>query len=131
MRKIKLYHYSNKNFEGYIKTNFFGENSYTSFSRKLSNLNRSHFYLNSRSKEYFFNGSRFLYIAEIKENLLYNLEKDKLKCIGKFNCVSDFFSFLIKRGFKGYTEYNGRQIVAVLFKDIKIKSKKDYQVIKY
>jgi hypothetical protein len=120
---IKLYHYSNKDFEGYIKTSFFGENSFTSYSKSLSEVKRSHFYLDRDNKEYFFNGSKFLYVAEIDQNLLYNLEIDNLKCIRNFDSVTEFFSFLKNKGYKGFTEYNGRQWVTVLFNPIKIKDK--------
>ncbi len=40
---IKLYHYSNNDFKGYIKPSFFGLNSYTNNSKKISGFKRIFF----------------------------------------------------------------------------------------
>lgn len=124
MNKIKLYHYSNKDFKGYIKPDFFGLNNYTSASKDLSGYKRIYFYVDDKSKEYFFNGSKFLYIAEIKQNKIYDLKIDVLKCIGYFDSISEFISYIKSKGFSGFKDFNGRQDVICLFKAVKIKQRK-------
>jgi hypothetical protein len=114
---IKLYHYSSKDFKGYIKPGFFGENNYSNNSNKISGIKRSYFYLDKTGREFYFNGVEFLYIAEIKESLLYNLSKDELKLAGRYN---DIYKELKKRGYKGVIGNNG-YICGVLFYPIKIK----------
>jgi hypothetical protein len=123
MNKIKLYHYSNTDFKGYIKPKFFGLNNYTSVSKDLSGYKRIYFYADDKSKEYFFNGSKFLYIAEIKQNKVYDLKIDVLKCIGNFDSISEFISYIKSKGFSGFKDFNGRQDVICLFKAVKIKSR--------
>jgi hypothetical protein len=117
---IKLYHYSNKDFKGYIKPSFFGLNNYTSASKELSGYKRIYFYADDKSREYFFNGSKFLYIAEIKQNKVYDLKIDVLNCIGNFDSISEFISYISSKGFKGFKDFNGKQDVICLFKAIKI-----------
>jgi hypothetical protein len=121
---ITLYHYSNKDISGYIKPDFFGENSYTSASKNLSGYKRSYFYADDKSKEYFFNSSKFLYTAEIKQQKIYNLETDILKCLGNFNSISDFISYLMNKGYSGFKNFNGKQEVICIFKSVKIKNRK-------
>ena len=119
--KIKLYHYSNKNFRGYIKTNFFGENNFTSYSKKLSNIRRSYFYTSLNKRECYFMVVKFLYIVEVDKNKLYNLNDDTLN-IG--NKSSQYIFKTIKdKGYRGIIGNNGIECV-VLFYDIKIKNRK-------
>ena len=54
MNKIKLYHFSNADFSGYIKPDYFGSNNYSNASARLSNIKRSYFYLDKNKIEYFF-----------------------------------------------------------------------------
>ena len=117
---IKLYHYSNSDFKGYIKPSFFGLNNYTSASKNLSEYKRIYFYADDKSKEYFFNGSKFLYIAEVRQNKVYDLKIDVLKCIGNFDSISEFISYISSKGFSGFKDFNGRQDVICLFKSVKI-----------
>ena len=117
---IKLYHYSHKDFSGYIRPDYFGENNYTKTSGKISGVKRNYFYLNKTGREYYFNGVKFLYIAEIKESQLYNLNKDKLKLAGRYN---DIYKKIKKRGYKGLIGNNGYSC-GVIFYPIKIKQRK-------
>jgi hypothetical protein len=72
---IKIYHYSNQDFKGYIKPRFFGGNLYTSYSAKISKIKRSYFYsdISSFSIETRFLSNRFIYHSKINEKYLYNL----------------------------------------------------------
>jgi hypothetical protein len=117
---ITLYHYSQADFTGYIKPSFFGSNNYTNESRRLSQVNRIYFYPDINSREYFFNGSRFLYISEVNENKIYDLKADILHCVGKFNTVTEFIYYITGRGFIGFKDFNGRQNVICLFKAVKV-----------
>jgi len=112
MDKIKLYHYSNSNFKGYVKPSFFGLNSYSYNSVKLSGVKRSYFYLEPKIKEYYLQGSKFLYITEIDKNKLYNLDSNKI-------ISDDIYTEAKKQGYIGI--YNKEQVV--LFKAVKIKAK--------
>jgi hypothetical protein len=121
MTKIKLYHYSNRDFEGYIDPAFFGYNSYSGNSKRLSEVKRSYFYLEPSQREYYLRGAKFLYITEISQRQLYNLNKDKLS-IG--NKSSQYIYRNIKRrGYRGLIGNNGYKC-GVLFYRIKIKTKK-------
>jgi hypothetical protein len=123
MNKIKLYHYSNVDFKGYIKPDFFGNNSYTDNSKNLSNVKRSFFYTQLNNKEYFFNGARFLYIADIDKNKIYNITEDKLNLYSLNLSISEFLKKIKNKGYKGFFDNKGLKIVCI-FKPIKIKSKR-------
>ena len=119
-KKIKLYHYSNQDFKGYIKPDYFGQNNFTKNSARLSGINRSFFYT-GRGKEYFFEGVKFCYIAEIEEFKLYDIIKDEKKLI-KFTLEkglgNDIFSICKKLGYWGVVGNNGYDVIC-LFKKIK------------
>jgi hypothetical protein len=114
---IKLLHYSNKDFKGYIKPSFFGANNYTNNSARLSGVNRSFFYI-GKGREYFLQGAKFCYIADIEKHKIYDLIKDKknLKTI----CLN--FSDILKKvknlGYYGIKGNNGFDVIC-LFKPIK------------
>jgi len=74
---IKLYHYSNRDIKGYIDPSFFGENSYSQNSRRLSGVKRSFFYLNKKDREVYFYGSQFRYTAIINRKKLYDFKIDQ------------------------------------------------------
>ena len=118
MVKLTLYHYSSQDFRGYIKTSFFGSNSFTDYSKRLSNVKRSYFYLEPESREYFFAGARFLYVTEIKASQVYNFNIDHLK-LRYTASTSEILRLLIKRGYKGFTDAN----IVNLFYDVKIKDR--------
>ena len=120
---IRLYHYSNKDFKGSIKPCFFGENKFSGNSRRLSEVKRAYFYLEPSNKEYYFNGSKYLYIAEVSENRLYNLNIDKKGIVKRLKNTQDIYSEVKKRGYIGLIGSNGLPCV-VLFKAIKIKQRK-------
>lgn len=122
MYKLKLYHYSNRDFKGYIKPSFFGFNNHSGNSERISQVKRSFFYLKANQKEYYFNGIKFLYIAEIIKNKLYNIDKDPKKILNKLNCRSDIYQAIKKKGYLGIIGNNGYNI-ACLFNPIKIKAK--------
>lgn len=125
MNKLKLYHYSNADFKGKIEPKYFGINSYTVNSARLCGFKRSYFYIEPSKKEVFFNGVKFLYIAEVNINKLYNLNIDKLKLWANNSNEANLyniFKILRKKGYIGIIGNNGLKI-AGLFKAIKIKQK--------
>ena len=62
----------------------------------------------TKSREYIFNGSRFVYIAKINEKNLYNIIKDPLHledfC---YNNLKDIYKEVKKRGYRGIKGNNG------------------------
>lgn len=117
---IKLYHYSNTDFKGYIKPLYFGNNTFTGNSQKLSGVKRIYFYLDKDKREYYLKGSKFLYIAEIKESQLYNLNTDNQGIVKRLKYNQDIYTEVKKRSCKGLIGNNGFNCV-VLFYKIKIK----------
>jgi hypothetical protein len=116
MNKIKLYHYSNVDFKGCIKPSFFGANSYTQHSRRESLLLRSFFYI-GKGKEWFLNGAKYLYTAELEPDKIYDLNIDPKELKDKYT-----FSEILRRvksfGYYGIKGNNGFDVVC-LFKAIK------------
>jgi len=119
---IKLYHYSHKDFKSNINPAFFGENSFSRNSRNLSEVKRVYFYLEPSHKEYYFNGSNYLYIAEVSEKRLYNLNTDIKGIVKRLRNTQDIYTEVKKRGYIGLIGSNGLPCV-VLFKAVKIKDK--------
>jgi len=120
MEKITLIHYSNKDFSGYIRPDFFAENSYTGNSARISNIKRIFFYIDTDKKESIFNGSQFIYKASIDKNKLYDLCADKKHLAGRIN--GDIYSYFKAKGYKGLIGNNGLKVVC-LFDKIKIEEK--------
>lgn len=116
---IKLYHYSNKDFNGYISPSFFGENNFSNNSKRLSRIKRSYFYLDKNKKEVYFNNAKYLYITAINKIKLYNLNNDKKNIVKKLKNTQDIYQEIKKRGYSGLIGSNGLPCV-VLFKPIKI-----------
>ena len=112
---IKIYHYSNSDFKGYIDPGFFGANSYTRNSGRISGVKRVYFYLDKNNKEYYFNGCQFLYITEIDKNKLYDIGKDILKLAGR----NDILRAIKNKGYIGIIGNNGFNCIC-LFKAVKI-----------
>ena len=116
-KKIKIYHYSNQDFKGKIEPGYFGLNHYTKESARESDVDRSFFYI-GKGREYFLQGAKFCYIAEIEQAKIYDLIKDKknLKTI----CLN--FSDILKKvknlGYYGIKGNNGFDVIC-LFKPIK------------
>jgi hypothetical protein len=123
IKLIKLYHYSNTDFKGKVDPEFFGENSYSNNSARVSGIKRSYFYTRLGDREGFFRGCRFCYAVEVEESRLYNLIKDDLK-ICKDLGIKDIFYYLKKKGYIGVIGFNGFR-VAELFKAVKITNKID------
>jgi hypothetical protein len=119
MTKIKLYHYSNTDFKGYIDLKFFGANSYSNNSERLSGVKRSYFYLDRKSREIYLKGARYCYIAEIEPSRLYNLNTDSKGIVKRLKNSQDIHEVIKRRGYLGLIGSNGFPCV-VLFKRIKI-----------
>jgi hypothetical protein len=118
---MKIYHYSNQDFKGYIDPGYFGRNGYTRESTRESDLSRSFYYI-GRGREVFLSGARFCYIAEIEPGRIYDLEKDpaNLKANLDFNGILHRVKFL---GFWGISGNNGFKVVC-LFRKIKYLDKR-------
>jgi len=118
-----LYHYSNIDIKGYIKPDYFGLNSFSNNSKRLSAIKRSYFYIEPDKKEYYFNGVKYLYIIEVNKKKLYNLNEDKLNIVKNSKNSQDIHREVKRKGFFGLIGSNGLPC-AVLFKVIKIKDRK-------
>jgi hypothetical protein len=121
MNKIKLYHYSNSDFKGYINPCFFGENSFSRNSQRISGIKRSYFYIDRQSREICLKGVKFLYIAEIEPSRLYDLRADRLNLAEQLR-GKDIFKEAKQRGYIGLIGNNGFNCIC-LFKAVKIKNK--------
>ena len=127
MGKIKLYHFSNRDFKGYILPKFFGDNSYTSNDKKYD-IPRVFFYLKDEPIEKRFKYSQYKYIAEIDKHLLYDLREDKGKLLQKFRIndtvnINDLLTYL-KQNYQGAI-YNVGFDIAILFYPIEYKAKEN------
>ena len=117
MNKINLYHYSNKDIKGFLSPDYFGDNTYTNYSRDISSSKRLYFYLYPDESEYFFWGAKYKYTCRINKTKLYDLNNDKLKLL-KYSL--DKIILKIKRlGYIGFIGNNGFKI-ACLFNNIRI-----------
>jgi hypothetical protein len=116
---IKLYHYSNRDFKGYIRPDFFGLNSYSRNSRRISQVKKSYYYIDPARIEYYFGGCKYIYITQIDPARLYDLTKDPLKLGGK---VKDIYQAIKNRGYIGAIGNNGVGCV-VLFRPARIKDR--------
>jgi len=112
---MKIYHFSDKSFDGYINSAYFGDNYYSKSSEKISTIKRSYFYtdITINKIEWRFRSSQYLYIAEISKDLLYDLDSGRLK--GN----EDIYYLAKKVGYKGVFRDN----IVVLFDKIKILKK--------
>lgn len=118
---IKLYHYSNNDFKGYIKTSFYGQNYFTSNDKNITEVKRV-FYYTKPEPEHLLKGSQYLYIAEIKPEVLYNISQDT-KGYLKSQSIGEAVR-RIKRQYKGIIYNIGNLEIVNLFYDVKIKDRK-------
>ena len=117
---IKLYHYSNSDFKGYISPKFLGTNSYSQNSVKESSIARSFFYI-GKGKEYYLNGAKFCYIAYIDKFKIYDLVKDVKGFLSRYT-FDDTLKKVKGLGYYGVKGNNGFDVVC-LFKAIKYSDK--------
>ena len=121
-KKIKIYHYSNQDFKGYIKPGYFGLNHYSRESVKESGLNRAFFYI-GKGKEDFLSGAKFLYIAEIESAKIYDFDRDIKDFKNSGKNFNEILLYVKKLGYFGISGNNGFRVVC-LFRDIKYIDKK-------
>ena len=117
---IKIYHYSQADFKGYIDPAYFGASSYSGYSKRISGVKRIYFYLDGTGREYYFEGARYLYTAEISRGRLYDLNKDILGVDKKR--IKDIYTYIKRLGYRGLIGSNGFKCV-VLFYPARIKSR--------
>jgi hypothetical protein len=117
---IILYHYSNKDFTGYIRPAFFGDNAYTDKSVKVSEIKRSYYYIDRTNKEYYFDRAKYCYIVKVNQARLYNIDLDNQGIIKRLKIGQDLYREVKKNDYQGIITYKGIQ-QAVLFKSVKIR----------
>jgi hypothetical protein len=123
IKTLKLYHYSNKNFKGFIKPGYIGENTYTRNDSNISGLARAFYYTRPGAVEYLLKGSKYLYITEVKPGDIYDLTEDKRGYLIKSRGDIDKVLRIIKRNYKGVIYSVGYKVVN-LFSRAKIKQRK-------
>jgi hypothetical protein len=118
MNKIKIYHYSNSDFSGFVEPKFFGGNFYSRNSERISNVKRCYFYsdIASFKIEHRFLTAFYLYTSEIDKNTLYDLDSNKIKNF------TDIYDSAKKLGYKGVIKDN---IVALFYSTKIIKKEKN------
>jgi len=110
-----IYHYSNKDIQDKIKAKFFGENFFSSHSKKVSSIKRSFFYLDKKRREPYFFGSKFLYTAIISEDKIYSVNNDILGIFeNNSGNVSECLRLIKKAGYIGFSGSNGIKNVCLL-----------------
>jgi len=82
VKKMKIYHYTDKNIKE-VKTCYFAKNNYTGNDKKISGVNRSFFYTEKSNIEHRFK-NKIKYYAKVKKTKIYNLNKDKNGYLNKF-----------------------------------------------
>jgi len=120
---IKLYHYSNTDFKGYIEPSFFGTNYYTNNDKNISGLARA-FYYTKPKPEFLLNNSKYIYIIGIEQGRLYDITKDKARYIDKAGRDIDRALKDIKRHYRGVIYSLSNYKVICLFYSSKIKQRK-------
>jgi len=110
---MKLYHYSNEEFE-IISPKYFKANSHTPGD---SEVPRSYFYCNKHDREKFFLGSVNRYTISVDGNEIYDLLYDELGLLNRFGSIDDVLIELKKRKFIGFRFYNSetREVVALFY----------------
>jgi hypothetical protein len=124
IKMIKLYHYSNQDFKGYIKPEFLGANTYSRNDKNISGLARAFYYIKAEPGEDLLRGSKYLYITEVKPGEVYNITQDKAEYINRAGRDIDKALRLIKRNYKGVIYSLGSYKVVNLFCPAKIKQRK-------
>lgn len=120
MKKILIYHPSNKRFD-IVKVKYFGEHLYTRGDVKASNLNRSFFYFKQYCPERRFRTRQYSYVVEVVKNRLYDLRTDKQNLIDKFVTTKhdiDGMLRYIKKSYLGAIYDLGEYNIITIFYDI-------------
>jgi hypothetical protein len=120
---IRLYHYSDKDFKGYIEPGFLGNNTYTRNDKNISGLSRAFYYTEAGAVEYLLKGSKYLYITEVEPGRIYNITEDKKGYLKLYKGDIDLSLRAIKRNYKGVIYKIGYNVVN-LFYPAKIKAVK-------
>jgi len=98
-----------------IKPDFFGTNSYSNTSAKISGVLRSYFYLDKKGIERKLEDAKFLYTCVIEdEKNLYNIDLDNLKIVKGLQAGQDIYKVLKDKGYLGAIGNNDYKC-AVLF----------------
>ena len=119
MKKLKLYHYSDKKISDKIKVKYFSDNIYTKNDKNISAIKRIFFFCDDNIPEYRFENCKYRYIIEVKEKDIYNLITDKDNLKNKYaNNINGLLKY-IKNKYQGCI-YNVGYDITILFKDIKI-----------
>jgi len=114
---MKLYHYSNEDFE-IVSPKFFGTNQHSFGAARDSEVPRSYFYLNKDDREKFFRGAKYRYTVGVNQNEIYDLQFDELNLFNKRSyTLDDILKELKKRKFIGFRFSNSetREVVALFY----------------
>ena len=111
-----LYHPSNYKFN-VVKVSHFGENSYTRNDVRASSILRSFWFDTLPIPEQRFNADQYIYIAEIDDDLIYDLGEDKLKVLQKYATIHQALLFL-RELYTGIIYNVGHWNDIAIFKDI-------------
>ena len=115
--KTKLVHYSDSQISK-VDVNKFNSNYFTLNDYKLSNLNRSFFYVNDSPIENRFNG-KIKHQAIVDSSKLYNITENKKQI--KFTCIDDLLRKIKKQGYLGVVYTVNNLQIANIFHTIKVK----------
>jgi len=120
MKKIILYHYSDKDFKNFINPSYYGHNYFTHNDCQITTIKRAFYYTDPKRAEYLLQGSKYLYITEIKSKDIYNITEDKQGYLKRCNGDIDLALRKIKRNYRGVI-YNVGYDIVNLFNRAKIK----------
>lgn len=112
-----IYHPSNKKFD-IVKVSYFGENFYTQNDKKSSPIQRSFWYTELPIPEDRFKDVKYIYIANININRIYDIEEDKFNFRNKFKTIHKLLLYL-KQQYIGLKYKIDTYNLIILFKDIK------------
>lgn len=115
-----IYHFTDTEIKDQIKIKFFNSNYYTLNDSRASNLKRAFFFTEPRPPEFRFQGCKFMYKCQVKDQAIYNLQADKKGLIKKYSSIDKILKAIKRLGYKGAI-YNLGYNVIILFYNIKIK----------
>lgn len=111
---MKLYHFSNNEIIGKLKTKHFGNNAYTQRDKDICNIKRIYFYTLKTPAEHCFKPCKYLYIAEVGKDKIYDLRADSERLCVKYNGdIVKIVQWVRKRGYIGLLYNIGYNVITV------------------
>ena len=112
-KKIKLYHFTNKNIKNKIQVKYFASNYFTLNDKKSSDIKRSFFYTVKIPPEYLLQNSRYCYICKVKKSNIYDITKDKKRLYN--GDITELLRKVKKLRYTGVKYNVGYDIVSLLY----------------